>query len=288
MLEVISALKGFAIEASDGRMGTVVDFLFDDASWKVRWLVVDCGTWLKGRKVLIHPGAVAGAGLEDGLFEVKLTKAQVEGSPDCFEHQPVSQQMQSRLYDYYGWEPAWGSATGAIAPPMLAPPYLGLQMRAEPAADIDESQAGDPHLRSVVEVIGYHVHATDGDIGHVENFMLDREDWSLPYFVVDTSNWWFGNCVLIATHSVEGVTWSDRHVRLGVTREQIKTSPPWDPLVGLDEIYATDLHRHYGWPMSQAWRDPLSSPRFVFRRTARSRSNAGPPAIVRRASEETI
>ena len=257
MLQVISALKGFAMEASDGRMGTVVDFLFDDATWKVRWLVVDCGTWLKGRKVLIHPLAVAYAGLEDEEFEVKLTKAQVEGSPEWFEHQPVSQQMQNRLFDYYGWDPAWGGpylggVTGAMASPMLAAPYLGLQMRAEPGNDIDEYQAGDPHLRSVFEVIGYHIHATDGDIGHVENFMFDHDEWSLPYFVVDTSNWWFGNRVLIATHSVEAIAWSDRHVRLDVTREQIKTSPPWDPLVAFNEFYATHLHRHYGWPMSQA------------------------------------
>ncbi|MFZ2105141.1 MAG: PRC-barrel domain-containing protein, partial [Roseiarcus sp.] len=210
-----------------------------------------------GRKVLIHASAVAYAGLEDEEFEVKLTKAQVEGSPEWFEHQPVSQQMQNRLFDYYGWDPAWGGpylggVTGAMASPMLAAPYLGLQMRAEPGNDIDESPAGDPHLRSVFEVIGYHIHATDGDIGHVENFMFDPDEWRLPYFVVDTSNYWFGNRVLIATHSVEAIAWSDRHVRLDVTREQIKTSPPWDPLVAFNEFYATHLHRHYGWPMSQA------------------------------------
>ena len=128
MLQVISALKGFAIEATDGRIGTVVDFLFDDTSWKVRWLVVDCGNWLEGRKVLIHPSAVSYAGLEDEQFEVKLTKAQVEGSPDWQEHQPVSQQMQNRLYDYYGWDPAWGSSyfgVGAIATPFSLPPLVG-------------------------------------------------------------------------------------------------------------------------------------------------------------------
>ena len=96
MLQVISALKGFAMEATDGRIGTVVDFLFDDTSWKVRWLVVDCGNWLEGRKALIYPLVVSHAGLEGEQFQVKLTKAQVEGSPTLLEHQPVSQQMQSR------------------------------------------------------------------------------------------------------------------------------------------------------------------------------------------------
>jgi hypothetical protein len=257
MLQVISALKGFAIEATDGRMGTVVDFLFDDTSWKVRWLVVDCGNWLEGRKVLIHPSAISFAGLEDEQFGLKLTKAQVEGSPNWLEHQPVSQQMQNRLFDDYGWAPDWscpyfGGMMGALASSMMSSPYLGLQMRAVPRSEVSDSQERDPHLRSVFEVIGYHIHALDGDIGHVENFMFNNDDWSLHYFVVDTSNRWLGKRVLIAMQAVNGVDWSDRHVRLNVSREQVKTCPVWDPLVAFDEIDKTHLHTHYGWAGSRA------------------------------------
>jgi uncharacterized protein YrrD len=257
MLQVISALKGFAIEATDGRIGTVADFLFDDRSWKVLWLVVDTGGWLKGRKVLIHPSAISYVGLRDELFEVKLTKAQVEGSPELLEHQPVSEQMQAQLCDYYSWDPRWGGpylggGVGAMSSPMMAPPYLGFQTGAATDFDIDGSQAGDPHLRSVFEVIGYHIHALDGDIGHVENFMFENDDWSLRYFIVDTSNWWFGKHVLIAMQAVRTVEWSDRHVRLDVTREQVSTSPAWDPLVAFNEFEKTHLHDHYGWAGSLA------------------------------------
>ena len=108
MLEVGSALKGYAIEASDGRIGTVGDFLFDDRTWKVRWLVVDTGTWLTGRKVLVHPSAIGRADYERRELSVSLTKSQVKGSPDILQDQPVSQQMERRLYDYYGWDPYWG------------------------------------------------------------------------------------------------------------------------------------------------------------------------------------
>ena len=110
MLQVISPLKGFSIEASDGGIGTVVDFLFDDASWKVRWLVIDCGTWLRGRKALIHPSAISQEDLEGQQFVVALTKAQVEGGPELAEDQPVSPQMENQLYTYYGWDPLWGGA----------------------------------------------------------------------------------------------------------------------------------------------------------------------------------
>ena len=107
MLQVISPLKGFTIKASDGGIWSVVDFLFDDTSWKVRWLVIDCGTWL-GAKVLIHPSAISRQDLEQQEFVVALTKAQVEGSPKLVEDRPVSQQMENRLYIYYGWDPLSG------------------------------------------------------------------------------------------------------------------------------------------------------------------------------------
>ena len=101
-------------------------------------------------------------------------------------------------------------------------------------------------------MIGYQIHAIDGEIGHVENFMLDNDDWSLHYFIVDTSNWWFGKSVLIALHAVTQVNWFDRQVQLDVSREKVKSSPPWDPLVAFDEIYRTHLHKHYGWLGSSA------------------------------------
>jgi hypothetical protein len=258
MMQVISALKGSAIEASDGRIGTVSDFLFDDASWRVRWFVVDCGTWLTGRKVLIHPSAISLADLEQHRLPVTLTKAQVEKSPELADDQPVSQQMENQLYTYYGWDPLWGGPylsepPGAIAWPYMAPPYFGLGLDTdEPHGKSVRLQGADPHVRSVNEVVGYHLHAVDGEIGHIENFMIDDADWSIHYFIVDTRNWWFGKRVLISPLAVKSIEWFDRHVELDVSREQIESSPPWDPLEAFTQVYAKQLHKHYGWPGSGA------------------------------------
>ena len=139
-----------------------------------------------------------------------------------------------------------------MASPMMSLPYLGLQTRAEARPEVMDSEDRDPHLRSVVEVVGYHIQALDGDIGHVENFMFENDDWSLRYLVADTNNWWLGKRVLIDMQAVKGVDWSDRHVRLDVSREQVKTSPRWDPMVAFGEIEKTHLHKHYGWAGSSA------------------------------------
>jgi hypothetical protein len=258
MMQVISALKGYSIEASDGKIGTVADFLFDDASWRVRWLVVDCGTWLTGRKVLIHPSAISRADLDQRQFLVSLTKAQVEKSPELAEDQPVSQQMETQLYTYYGWDPLWGGpylseTPGAMAWPYMAPPYFGLGLNTGEGQGKRASLRGaDPHVRSVNEVMGYRLHAVDGEIGHVENFMIDDADWSIHYFVVDTRNWWPGKRALISPLAVKSINWFDRHVELDVSREKIKSSPPWDPFDAFSRVYAKRLHEHYGWPESGA------------------------------------
>jgi sporulation protein YlmC with PRC-barrel domain len=253
MMQVISTLKGYAIEASDGRIGTVADFLFDDASWRVRWLVVDCGTWLTGRKVLIHPSAISRADLEQRQLLVSLTKAQIEKSPELAEDQPVSQQMENRLYTYYGWDPLWGGpylseTPGAMAWPYMAPPYFGLGLTDVAHGKGARLHGADPHLRSVDEVMGYHVHAVDGEIGHIENFMIDDADWSIHYLVVDTRNWRPGKRVLISPLAVKSIDWFDRHVELDVSRKKIESSPAWDPLEAFTQIYAKRLHEHYGWP----------------------------------------
>jgi hypothetical protein len=248
MMQVISALKGFAIDATDGGFGTVVDFLFDEVSWKVRWLVVDCGTWRDGHKVLIHPSAVSSIDFEDECFEVNLTKAQIEASPDEFEDLPVSRQAEMRLFEHYGWDPAWSgsnvlSASGAMASPWMTPPYFGFGSTENP---IDEATvAEDSHLRSFEEIVGYRIHARDGEIGHIENFMLDGSSWSLRFLIVDTSNWWFGARVLIVPSSVTNIDWSDRRIHVDASLDDIKTSPVWDPLVAFTEIEAKRLLHHY-------------------------------------------
>ena len=253
MLPVISALEGFPLDSTDGRIGVVTDFLFDDASWRVRWLVVECGVWLKGRKVLIPPSAVAPFRLDDQRFDTKLTRAQVAAGPELSDDEPVSQQMEQRAYSSYSLAPEWdspylGGLPGAITSEFVTAPYFGIGEEELAGAGGVEQPQGDSHLRSVKEVTGYHIRARDGTVGHVENFLLDLETWKLRYFVVDTRNWGFGKHVLMSFTAVTGIQWSDREVALDVTREQVKSSPTWDPLVGFDELQRHDLHEHYGWP----------------------------------------
>jgi hypothetical protein len=255
--KVISALKGYAIEASDGGIGSISDFLFDDRTWKVGWLVVDTGTWLTERKVLLQPSAIAKADYEGQKLMTNLTKSQVEGSPDIRQHQPISRQMERDLYSYYGWDPLWGGdylggSAGAMAAPLATEPYFGIGSARE-AADIDAAPLEeDSHLRSFGEVSGYHIEAADGELGHVQDFVLESASWEIRYLILDTSNWWLGQHVLMSPHAIKQLDWSEHRVQLNVTREQVKASPAWDPIKLMDQDYMKQLHGHYGWPGSAA------------------------------------
>jgi hypothetical protein len=151
MLRVGSALRGYAIEASDGEIGTVSDFLFDDTTWRVRWLVVGTTSWLTGRKVLVYPSAIGKVDYEQRIVSVSLTKAQVKDSPAILLDQPISRQMQTGLLDYYGWDPLWGGsrfARDAIASPLARTYSLDTALR-EATSFETHLAAQDPHLRTV-------------------------------------------------------------------------------------------------------------------------------------------
>jgi hypothetical protein len=254
MLWNASAINGYTITASDGQLGTVSDFLFDDGSWLVRWLVVDTGNWLPGRKVLLPPSVLGHPDRSEREFSVRLTMQQVKDSPDIDSDRPVSRQMETFIYDYYGWSPYWGSGFymggymaggyGLMGGPIATSPSPESRRREE---DIARSQNdGDPHLRSIEAVTAYHIHASDGEIGHVEDFLIEDADWSIHYLVVDTKNWWPGKKVLISPRSAREIDWKDKLVNLNVDRQTVKDSPAYDASTMVDRTYEKHFHNYYG------------------------------------------
>jgi len=246
MLWNVSTIKGYAIAATDGTIGTVGDFLFDDSDWLVRWLVIDAGDWLSGRKVLLPPSALGSLDPARGEFAVKLTRQQVSDSPEFDSDLPVSRQVESSIYDYYDWNPYWGADSGLGCDRVMAmAPALATKQRAESIPDRHGTK-DNPHLRGAVALTGTHIHATDGEIGHVENFIIDDAGWSIRYLIVDTSNWWSGESVLISPRSVRTIDWTDRLIDLDVDRQKVKDAPRYDPAITVDGAYDEQFLTYYG------------------------------------------
>jgi sporulation protein YlmC with PRC-barrel domain len=249
MLWTASGINGYAIIATDGHIGSVSDFLFDDETWQVRWLVVDPGNWLSGRKILLPPSALGHPDPEKHEFSVRLSKQQIQDSPSILSDRPVSRQDETNIYGYYGWRPYWGSGFfmggyGYTGDDWIGSDSPGSVQREREVAN-SRLNDGDPHLRSVEAVTGYHIHATDGEVGHVEDFLLEDTDWSIHYFVVDTRNWWPGKHVLISPGSAGTIDWSDRLVNLNVDRQKVKDSPEYDAATTVDQAYERRFHEYY-------------------------------------------
>jgi hypothetical protein len=96
--------------------------------------------------------------------------------------------------------------------PLVAPLYESQSTPHDPGWRDVQTHEGDPHLRSMADITGCHIHASHGEIGHVEDFLVDEASWNIRYIKVDTRNWWPGERVLISPHSVREIDWSGRLV----------------------------------------------------------------------------
>lgn len=234
MQRLVNHLIGNNLEATDGEIGKVRDFYFDDQTWTIRYLVVKTGSWLSERDVLIAPQALRGNSWESGLFPVNLTREQVRHSPATDTARPVSRQHEVELTDYYGWDPYWGSAflPGRVWGVIPSTPVIAPTLIEEP--ETRGKTGDDPHLRSCRSVTGYHIHAADGEIGRVEDFLLDDQTWQISYLVVHTHHWSGGKKVLIAVRHAREVQWENEKVLVDLGIDAIKHSTAvdtWDYII---------------------------------------------------------
>ncbi|OQW87455.1 MAG: photosystem reaction center subunit H [Rhodoferax ferrireducens] len=261
MLRSMSDLKGYTIGATDGEIGHVTDFFFDDQRWTIRYLVVETGSWLMSRKVLISPFSLAPADWEHKRLPVHISREAVKNSPDIDTNKPVSRQHETQYADYYGYPYYWGGdalwGNGLYTPALTPPPGLSPVALANVRGDVTGGPAraaytqqsnDNPHLRSCEAVIGYHLEASDGDIGHVQGMLVEEDTWAIRYLVLDTSNWWLGHQVLMAPDWVSDIRWNDAKVSVNLTRQAIQQSPKFDPSTQLTRQQELDLYHHYARP----------------------------------------
>jgi hypothetical protein len=224
MFQNIKQLYGKKLGASDGDIGHVIDFYFDDKSWAVRYLVADTGSWLSGRQVLLTPHAFGNHafGRSDAdvdVLRVNLTRKQIEDSPSIETHRPVSRQYEEEYYTYYGWPAYWegDGMLGAAGYPVVTPPSTPENLQHH-----GHNQRDDVHLRSTKSATGYRIQATDGVIGTVSSFMVDGRTWAIREMVVETGHWYSGKEVLVLPDNIERISYEDSTVFVNLKKEDLQ------------------------------------------------------------------
>lgn len=239
MLIKAKSLKGYKLNSLDGEIGNVKEFYFDDNYWTIRYLIVETGNWLLSRQVLISPHALIDVNLEERYISVNLTKQQIEESPPLISDKPVSRQYEESYYGYYGYPLYWAGA-------YMWGPYPYILRDNENIAEPDKKdELWNSHLRSTYYVGDYTIQATDGEIGHIDDFIIDDELWVIRYLIIDTNKWWKGKKVLIPPQWINKISWEDGKVLVNLTIEAIKQSPEYtdDSLITRD--FESDMYKHY-------------------------------------------
>lgn len=246
MLRTLNYLKNFSIHATDGNVGKTQDFYFDDQHWVVRYLVVETGTWMWSKKVLLSPISIKHCDWEKKELSVAISKSQVKDSPDLDLHKPVSRQNEIDYLCYYGLPPYWGG-TGIWGGYSTA--YMMAQGNSSECVSAEELKKNPPdnhHLRSNSEVMNYHIEAVDGGLGHLQGMLVDPENWAIRYLIINTSNWWLGHLILIAPEWIKEVNWVNSKFYVDMTQAQIKNAPHYDPDAVLSREVEEKLHIHHG------------------------------------------
>jgi hypothetical protein len=238
MLQSLEKLYRDKLGASDGEIGHINDFYFDDQNWAVRYLVVDTGAWLPGRQVLLSPHAFGGSLHQSGkLLLVNLTRKQIEGSPSIDTHKPLSRQYEEEYYGYYGWPHYWNGdgLWGMSGFPILELPPNHLPFKPA-AAGGPQPKRPNAHLRSTGSVTGYHLQASDGIAGHVCDFMMDTQSWAICQLVIKTGHRFSGKEVTIPAGKVERISYEKSTVFVNLTTEAVEQSPESELILAVRPI----------------------------------------------------
>lgn len=227
MLLSLNEVRDVNVHAVDGSIGRVDECLFDDEQWTIRYMVIDAMD-IAGRHVLISPIAMTRLDRDRGSLHVSLTADQIRSSPGIERHRPVTRRYERAYGNYYGYQPYWlgRDATGTGAHP-------GTLLR-EPDPPTGQAQnlavrGQDSHLHSSREVTGYHVKATDGSIGHVDDFLVDETNWVIEFLRLDPSNFIGGKAILVPRQALREVRWPDRTIDVALTTGEVRTISEYHP-----------------------------------------------------------
>lgn len=177
MLRTLDSIHGYRVTAQSQRIGDVVDAYFDDGRWKVRYIVAETTDRSSRQALWFAPDLADSPDDEHRELRVGFTAGQIEEMAVTDPETRDADPSRRRLHDERGWPRYW------IAP------ILG--RGAEPVAFTTPEGAGsepveleaDPHLRSVSEVGGYAIVATDGSAGRVSGFLCDDASWEIRYLL---------------------------------------------------------------------------------------------------------
>jgi hypothetical protein len=235
----VRRVEDFAVRSSEGKIvGKVSDFLFDDLSWIIRYLVIDTSKTLGRQQVVVLTLSIAHIDWENRVIPVNLTTHNVKESPEIPAGTPIPRQIEQKIYQYYGRTPYWGAGTS-----------LGAQA----IADIVNNQKGglvdkltknvfDSHLRSIQALSMFKMASSTGEIGRIVDFLTESNIWFIRYLVIERSD---RSHVLFSPQWIQEVNWPDEMMVTELNRGLIEKMPSYEYGTPVSRTFEEELFRHF-------------------------------------------
>ncbi|MCM3399368.1 MULTISPECIES: PRC-barrel domain-containing protein [Oceanobacillus] len=233
MMRLTSQLKQFNIHATDGELGKIKDFYFDDRNWEIRYAIVDTRKWLPGRKVLLSPNSFIEVDETNESVNVEFDKLMIRNSPPVPENEDLTKDKENHLIDYFGWNSYTDNALPHAERGLLGTfPIIGLENE-RPPEEPHLNRNGryhehDNYLRSEEETNDFKVHAKDGKIGRIVDMIYDTSQWIIEYIVVRSSKSIVENeFYIFHTRQINTVDWFEKDLYINDSLEGILNNKPF-------------------------------------------------------------
>lgn len=243
MKQSLNEIIGYTIEAKDGEKGKVKDILFDEERWVVRYLDVDLANFPEDNRVLIPKMFLKKPLWSIEHFPVELTIKDIYNCPSLSKKLPISRKYEEKLNRYYKSDDYWSK----VFIPFVGAPGVTYPIRPTriPTKVIDEKKVASK-LRSFKEFNGYHIHAIDGKLGHIDDVIIEDDYWQIIYVSIDTSNWLpWSKRVLVGVEWMEEISYANKEIKINLDIETIKSAPEFHPSEDIDKEFEAKLNMHY-------------------------------------------
>jgi hypothetical protein len=262
MLRGIERITGLDVQGTDGELGKTEDGYVDREYWVVRYFLVNAGSWLKDRRVLLSTAAALETHWKRQVIVTDLQRERVRRSPALDSACPVTRTKEEEINRYFGWPVYWDISrfpeypgeTGTEYPEVSRPEYHGpSRIYYSRSPEEEDREAAEPatrcgdhvHLLRTGRILGYHIQATDGEIGHLHELLFDDETWAIRYLVVDTRTFLPGRKALLTPSHVLRVEADESRIYINVRRDVIRNSPEYDSDKVLDREFEERVYDYY-------------------------------------------
>jgi hypothetical protein len=214
VIRILKQIHGCHVRAADGDVGKVTDCYFDEASWTVRYFVVELSSG--NQRSLVEPDSIEIFDADSRTLHLKLDSTAVERRPSPEMIRTVSKQYEVEYYRNYSYLTSWmgpqfGSGTS---------PGGGTTAQAS-------VESSGTRLRSAVEVGGYHIQATDREIGHLVDLLADSASWQISGAIIDTSKLPWGKLVLLKPEAIKSIEVDQRKIIVQATSQEVHDGPEY-------------------------------------------------------------